>query len=110
MAVSLPLLCRSLGLPEPVSEHRFAPPRRWRFDYAWERQKLALEVQGGLFTRGRHTQGSWLLKEHEKLNRAAALGWRVIYCTPKQIANGEAIQVIEAALTPESAIAAVRGA
>jgi hypothetical protein len=98
MGVSLPLLCRALGLPEPVPELRFAPPRRWRFDWAWERQRLALEVQGGIFGQGRHTRGPALLKEFEKLNAAAAAGWRVIFCTPQQIRNGEALTAVEAAL------------
>lgn len=80
---------KAAGLPEPVPEYVFAAPRKWRFDYAWPDQKVALEVQGGLFIKGRHTQGSWLLKEHEKLNTAAALGWRVCYCTPTEFNAGE---------------------
>lgn len=96
--VSLPLLCRSLKVAEPVTEYRFAPPRRWRFDFAWPDRRLALEVQGAIFTQGRHTRGPALLKEHEKLNTAASLGWRVLFCTPQQIANGEAIQWIERSL------------
>lgn len=87
-----------LGLPVPELEYRFAPPRRWRFDYAWPVQKVALEVQGGLFTHGRHTRGAALLKEHEKLNAAAALGWRICFVTPQQQASGEAMAIVEAAL------------
>jgi hypothetical protein len=78
-------LCRLAGLPVPVSEYRFAPPRRWRFDFAWPDQRVALEIQGGLFVQGRHTRGAALLKEHEKLNAAAALGWRVLYTSPSHI-------------------------
>lgn len=78
-------LCRATGLPEPVAEYRFAPPRRWRFDFAFPIAKVALEVQGGVFVQGRHTRGSALLKEHEKLNAAAVLGWRVLFATPKTL-------------------------
>jgi hypothetical protein len=93
-------LCRLAGLPVPVSEYRFAPPRRWRFDFAWPNtgHKLALEVQGGLFIQGRHSRGAALLNEHEKLNAAAMLGYRVCFCTPKQIQNGEALAIVEKAL------------
>jgi hypothetical protein len=98
MAVSLVLLCRALRLPEPVAEFRFAPPRRWRFDYAWPAHQLALEVQGGIFTSGRHTRGAALVKEHEKLNEAAIRGWRLLYVTPQQLANGEAALIVEAAV------------
>lgn len=75
-------LCKADGLPEPVFEYRFAPPRRWRFDAAWPDRKLAVEVQGGLFMGGRHSRGGALRKEHEKLNTAASMGWRVCYVIP----------------------------
>lgn len=87
--------CRLLGLPEPVAEHRFAPPRKWRFDYCWLDRKLALEVQGGLFVEGRHSRGAALLKEHEKLNAAAALGWRVTFTTPSAVTSGETMLWLE---------------
>ena len=92
------VICKAARLPVPVPEHRFAPPRRWRFDWAWLDQKVALEVQGGLFTQGRHSRGAALMKEHEKLNAAAALGWRVCFVTPAQIRNGSWLAVIEAAI------------
>lgn len=68
-------------LPAPVREYRFHPTRRWRFDYAWVPQKLALEIDGGryAFAGGRHATDA----DHEKLNMAAALGWRVLHVTPQ---------------------------
>jgi hypothetical protein len=95
--------CKLNGLPAPVNEHKFHPTRRWRFDHAWPDHKLALEVQGGIFISGRHSRGAALLKEHEKLNAAASLGWRVCFVTPKQIANGEAINIVSQALSCISA-------
>lgn len=80
-----PAVCRAAGLPEPIAEFRFAPPRKWRFDWALVDQKLAIEVQGGLFVQGRHSRGAALLKEHEKLNTAASLGWRVFFVTPQTL-------------------------
>lgn len=91
-------LCKAAGLPVPVAEHRFAAPRRWRFDWAWLEPRVALEIQGGLFTGGRHSRGPALLQEHEKLNRAAALGWRVVFVIPRQCVTGEAVLLVEAAL------------
>ncbi|HXT48698.1 MAG TPA: hypothetical protein VN717_08655, partial [Gemmatimonadaceae bacterium] len=81
--------CRSRGLPDPVAEYRFRPPRRWRFDYCWPEHHVALEEQGGLFSGGRHTRGAALLHEHEKLNAAAVDGYRVLYCTPQTIRSRE---------------------
>lgn len=98
LALPFDVQCRAAKLPVPVPELRFAPPRRWRFDWAWMKEGVAMEVQGGLFVQGRHSRGAALLKEHEKLNAAAVAGWRVLFVTPKQIASGEALDVANQAL------------
>lgn len=82
------LWCKTDGLPMPVPEYRFDESRRWRFDYAWPEHKIALEIEGGVFTRGRHTRPSGFLKDMEKYNRAAQLGYRVFRCTPNSIHTG----------------------
>lgn len=81
-----------------VAEHRFAPPRRWRFDFAVPVHRIAIEVQGGLFTGGRHSRGPALMKEHEKLNTAAAMGWRVLYTIPQNICMSETIELVKQAM------------
>lgn len=73
------------NLPLPVPEYRFAAPRRWRFDYAWPDAELALEVEGGAFTRGRHTRGVGFINDMEKYSEAAVRGWAVIRVTPSQL-------------------------
>ena len=73
-----------------------ATKRRWRFDYCWD--EIALEVQGAIFTAGRHTRGSHLLSEYEKLNLAVIEGWAVLFCTPSQITDGSIFPVIRKAL------------
>lgn len=88
----------ALGFPAPVAEYRFAPPRRWRFDFAWPDQRVALEIQGGLFSRGRHVRGAALLKEHEKLNESAALGWRVVFATPQNVYEPHVLSRLRRAL------------
>lgn len=87
--------CRTNQLPDPVPEYRFHPDRRWRFDYAWTEQKVAVEVQGGIWTRGRHTRGAALLKEWEKLNTAALLGWRILYCQPQDLLTTEFMAILK---------------
>lgn len=82
------LMCKVDGLPMPTPEFRFDATRRWRFDYCWPEQKIALEIEGGVFTRGRHTRPSGFLKDMEKYNRAASLGYRVFRCTPKSLHVG----------------------
>jgi very-short-patch-repair endonuclease len=78
------------GIPEPVTEFRFHPKRKWRFDYAWISHKIALEVEGGAWTRGRHTRGAGFLKDCEKYNMAGKMGWRIFRFTPTQVSNDEA--------------------
>ena len=76
---------RTLGVCLPVREWRFHETRKWRFDYAWLAPRLALEVQGGVWTGGKHGRGAGIVKDHEKANAAAVLGWRILYCTPTQL-------------------------
>ena len=66
----------------------------WRFDYAWPTRKLALEVDGGLFTQGRHTRGLGRLGDMEKLSSGAIGGWRVLYVSPAQLRNGLALMLV----------------
>ena len=89
---------KSMGLTAPVFEHKFHHVRRWRFDLAWPDEKVALEVQGGIWTNGRHSRGAALLNEWEKLNTAAGLGWRMLYCQPKDLCKKETVEYIRAAL------------
>lgn len=87
-------LLKASNLPTPIAEHRFCE-RRWRFDYAWPDQKLALEVEGGIWTGGRHTRGKGFLADMTKYNRATALGWRVIRCTPSTLCSNETLDLIK---------------
>jgi hypothetical protein len=81
-------LCQAEGYPSPIGEYPFALPRKWRFDLAWPSDKIAVEVQGGLFSRGAHVQGMWLRREYEKLNAANLRGWCVLQILPEQIQDG----------------------
>lgn len=67
----------------PLREKRFHGRRRWRFDFAWPSALLAVEVDGGQWAArgGRHNTDG----DREKLNEAAALGWRVMRFSPQQI-------------------------
>ena len=89
--------CRANGLI-PEREHRFAPPRRWRFDFAWSERKVAVEVEGGVWTNGRHTRGSGFVKDIEKYNAAAMLGWRVLRFTPGMVKSGKAVEMAQEAI------------
>lgn len=94
----LALLCQAYNLPQPTSEYRFDPARRWRFDWAWPEKRLAVEQEGGVWTHGRHTRGAGYVRDLEKYNHAQLAGWRVLRFTPEQIGNGQCLELLIAAL------------
>lgn len=83
---------------EVVPEYRFDPKRKWRFDFAFPFEKVALEVEGGVWTGGRHTRGSGFVKDMEKYNRAAVLGWRVLRCVPDDLCTMDTIEMVKEAI------------
>ena len=74
----------------PLTEYRFAPPRRCRFYYAWPGYMVAIEIEGGVWTRGRHTRAAGYRKDCEKYNRAQLIGWTVLRYTYGDDASKEA--------------------
>lgn len=92
------LLCEQSGLPIPTAEHVFAPPRRWRFDYAWPEDRVALEVEGGVWISGRHTRGSGFVKDLEKYSEAAARGWLTVRVTPQQLLTPATVELVRRAI------------
>jgi very-short-patch-repair endonuclease len=95
------LHCRVSNLPEHEREFRFAPPRKWRADFAFVAQKLLVEIEGGIWTGGRHTRGSGFEKDVEKYNAATVLGFRVLRFTGSMVKSGVAIETVIAALKGE---------
>ena len=75
------LLLRAKGI-NAIEEHRFHPERRWRFDVAHPSSKVACEIQGAAFSKGKHSRGIGMQNDAEKGMQAALLGWTVIYCVP----------------------------
>lgn len=84
-----------LGLPGYEEEYKFHPVRKWRFDFAWVGEKIAIEVEGGTWGGGRHTTGSGYEKDCEKYNAACLMGWRVFRFTGSMIKNGKADETLK---------------
>jgi len=74
-------LVRAYGLPEPEKEYQFHPTRKWRFDFAYPNHMIGVEAEGACWVQGRHTRGSGFIKDCEKYNAAALLGWRILRYT-----------------------------
>ena len=88
------LLCRKeLGV-RCEKEWKFHPVRKWRFDYSIPKYKIAIEIDGGVWTYGRHNRSTGYLADMEKFNAAAALGWVVLKFTPQQQYTRKTLEII----------------
>jgi very-short-patch-repair endonuclease len=87
-------LLKALELPEPVFEYKFHHVRKWRIDIAWPKYKLALEIEGGVWTNGRHNRPGGYLKDMEKYNALAIAGFYLLRTIPEEIQTGEAINIV----------------
>lgn len=99
--------CRQRGYPEPDTEVRFHPARKFAFDCAWVAERVALEFEGGTYGRGKpcpvckrrsaagHGSIDRMKRDHEKYTLAAVLGWRVMHQRPEQVQSGEVFAWID---------------
>jgi hypothetical protein len=70
------ILWKSLGGGELKKEYKFSESRRFRFDYyiGFLTSGIAIELEGGVWSRGRHTRPTGFLNDMEKYNLAASMG------------------------------------
>ncbi len=84
------------GLVEP--EHEYPTGHgKTRFDFAWPELRLAVEVEGGTWARGRHSRGAGYAQDVKKYNAATVAGWWVIRVTGDMIKNSDAMHIINLA-------------
>ena len=77
---SFALWMRQIGMPDPVREYVFAPPRKWRFDFAWPDHFFAVEIEGITYFGpgiGRHQTRKGFELDSEKYEAAMVRGWTV---------------------------------
>lgn len=96
-AVLLALVKRA-KLPRPVPEYRFHDTRKFRLDFAWPEQRVGLEVDGGVWVGGAHGRGTGIVRDQEKTNLAAGLGWRILRVTPAKLCTEQTITYLKDAL------------
>lgn len=90
-------VCRQFRLPEPVAEYQFCPGRKWRADYYFEAngRRVALEVEGGIWTNGRHTRPQGFAGDMEKYNAMSQAGIFLIRVTPGNLMKTETFTMIK---------------
>lgn len=96
--------CIERALPEPEREYLFASElgRRWRFDFAWPEQRVALEIEGLVVMRvngqlqvmGRHASITGFKEDCVKYATANKLGWRVLRFEQSQVKDRTAIDFL----------------
>ena len=100
---------KELGYGDYQREFRFFPERKWRFDYAVPRRKLAIEIEGGIWgtvdrfgdassERGRHLRAAGYQADLDKYNAATALGWRVFRFSTQDVMNGRDMACLSACI------------
>jgi very-short-patch-repair endonuclease len=86
---------KELELGFVVQEHRFDVKRRWRFDWAVPGAKLAVEIEGGAWTAGRHTRGRGFIEDCRKYSTAIVQGWTLFRFPTQMVLNGEASALLK---------------
>ncbi len=61
-----------------IYEYKFDSLRKFRFDYANLRLKIAIEMEGGIYTGTGHAKTGKYLKDMEKYNHAQIKGWIIL--------------------------------
>ena len=94
------IVLASDGIYPEENEYRFMKKRRFRFDFAWPSRMVALEIEGGTWSRGksRHISPRGFENDCEKYSLAAVHCWRVIRVTSKQINEAKMLEWVRAAL------------
>ena len=95
--------------PKPIREYRIFSKikkvglikKKSRCDFVWPAYMLIVEVEGGIWTNGRHVRGTGFIADCEKYNEATLMGYKVLRVTAEHIKSGQALNWIEEALKGE---------
>lgn len=71
------------------TEYEFHPTRRWRMDFAWPSQMVAVEIDG--FGYGHQAQQQ-MAADNEKQNAAVSLGWKVFRFNSRQLGSRAGVE------------------
>lgn len=85
----------ALGGSELVREFRFDKTRRWRADFASNSARVLIEVEGGVWRGGRHTNPQGFINDAEKYLAATLQGWSVIRLVGEQLNPATLRQVVD---------------
>ena len=84
-SIIIPAIWKKFKIPAPIPEYRFCIERKWRIDYAWPELLIALEIEGGIWSKGRHITPHGFLRDMEKYNKMSENGWLLLRYEPNKI-------------------------
>lgn len=89
--------CIEQGIAPEAREYVAIPRRRFRWDYAWPTLKILVEIQGGVFLRGRsgHTSAAGVRRDATKNNLAVLYGYLPFQFTTDLVRNGSAVRFMK---------------
>lgn len=87
---------KDFGL-EVKLEYRFHVKRSWRIDMVVIRddKKVAIEIEGGTWTKSRHREGAGWLRDMEKYNEISMHGFILLRFTHTNHTNHDVIQHVK---------------
>jgi very-short-patch-repair endonuclease len=86
---------KDCGLPEAVVEFKFHPTRKWASDFAFLKERILLECDGGVWTKGAHGSGAGIIRDMDKGNAAQALGYSFLRVLPENLCMSETVELIK---------------
>lgn len=73
-------------------------PRRFRFDFYWPKEKVALEVHGVYGQKSRHRTAKGFQQDRVKMNLLQLEGWVVLEAGTDHVKTGEFLEWVRSAL------------
>ena len=77
-------------------EFQFCPGRKFRSDLAIPTLKLLFEVNGGVYSRGRHVRPAGFQRDANKRNAALVLGYKPYEFTTEDVMQGRDLVFLKA--------------
>lgn len=88
------------GTPLPLRQHQFARcvNRKFQSDFFWDDERLIVEIDGGMYSNGRHNTGKGREEDMERDAIAYGLGITTLRFSPKYVRSGWALAMTRVAL------------
>lgn len=68
--------------------------KRYRLDFAHPQSRTGIEIQGGVYNRGRHVTGSGYERDCKKYNLAYTSGWTIFLLTATMAKDATWLEMI----------------